>query len=190
MSPAQKQERIAQSATDAAFGYFSATTAAYTHVFGECMRAWAGSIDAQSEKKQKPKSWYQPPPPAMRDPSAPTAMPFTNPAFTNPWMATGWQTSQEVPTAFSALPMAMAMITAGMPRTVAWPLAEANAATQDLSTLAMDNLNETFSPHNASAPSTDNQLPNDMFMMWAELPLALMAAWMTMASTPYNQDSA
>ncbi len=144
---------MAQSATDAFFGYFAAATATYTHIAGEtlCAMADAAAPAEAAKLAEKPKSWYRPPPPSMREQNEPTSFPM----MFNPWFSTGfaandWSASPAMPSAFTAWPAAMSLISAGVPRCVAWPLAEANTATQDCSALAVDAWNDAFASYRST----------------------------------------
>ncbi|MGH1419622.1 MAG: hypothetical protein ACRBCJ_12255 [Hyphomicrobiaceae bacterium] len=154
MPPKEKRDRLAQSMTDATFGYFAAATATYSHIAAESIRAWAEAATPESTNDYKPKSWYQPPPPSMRKPDEFTSFPM----LFNPWQPgskLNWAASPAIPSAITTWPAAMTLISAGVPRAIAWPLAEANCASQDVSALTLESLSEAIASY-SSMDTTDS----------------------------------
>lgn len=159
MFDAQAQTRINKCCSDAAFGYFTAAGAAYAAFAEQAVGYWGEMMKASmpTPAPKKPKSWYVPPPevssatnrastpvdawacmmPWMSGPmSAMTAMPsgandtlMGFPAWMwgplAPWVA------MSDPRTAMAWPMACGMMAVGVPKTVAWPTAQANVAAMD-----------------------------------------------------------
>lgn len=192
MNPSRRQDQITQSATDAAFGYFSATTAAYSHMYRESVRAWEDAVQAdEPERPKKPKSWYRPPPPSMRAPSADTSY-----AVVNPFMPTQFGSTVASPAMLATFPGAAALMAAGVPKAVAWPLAEANSAAQDLTAQTVETVNEALEktkpaaskaedtkPSKAAAPSFkagDTLSPTEVMWAW---PMLMMSTWQELAKS-------
>jgi hypothetical protein len=145
---------------DAMFGYCAAATAAYGHMLDQSIAAWGRALGVQSRPaSRKPASWYRLPDdvdvaPATRyntfrmpaNCNAPmpaaAALTFANEqaiaryafAFASeawPMMAMAPWLALANPRFVQCWPMAAGMMAAGVPRSVAWPTAEANAATID-----------------------------------------------------------
>lgn len=146
--------RIANSTAEAACGYATAVFAAYADFARQSVGFWAQAIDGMMPQPKEPRSWYRHP-----DQRAAAAAPFPAPALT--WMSwfnpalrgqhvPGWPATQPAifnPFEFwlkawplegnpAAWPMAFAMMGAGIPRSVAYPTAQANVAMMDAVTTA------------------------------------------------------
>lgn len=151
MLDAASQQRFTRGCTEASVGYATAATAAYTQMASEALDFWctafsgfSGDVPAAGSKA--------PVPPADTAPAA--EVPFG--LSPDDWSPFPWfdprryeammslDTRSPPPVAFMAManavplrgsstawPFAHAMIESGMPRTVAWPAAEANAAALD-----------------------------------------------------------
>jgi hypothetical protein len=148
------QERFARRCTDAAFGYTAATTAAYVALADQVFEFWAKVLTppgpAAPAAKKETWSW---PVPARQAAPPPPLWPF-------PWAAPMFQPA---PSAYSGLtpyeawfamfpfaapspawPLAFMLIASGVPRTVAWPTAEANVAAMDAADAAAVSVQKVF----------------------------------------------
>jgi hypothetical protein len=155
------QARFAKSYSDAAFGYANAATAAYANWASQAFEMMTGALRSQ-EPAAPPRSWYREPSPAPQSGmgAAPTA------GFPAPWMPFAWPglPASPPPTAAmnpfaawfdmvsfrgspAAWPMACMLIAVGIPRNVAWPTAEANAAAIEAADLARKSLETAFSTY-------------------------------------------
>jgi len=168
------QERFTRSCTDAAFGYTAATTAAYAAFADQVFCFWADVFkparDASSRNKSRPGvtvwGWplpaprQEPPPmpfmPFMPFPWAPPQrqpMPMGFPfAGTNPFAGanaafSAWLGMFPIAAPPAAWPMAFMLMASGVPRSVAWPTAEANAAVMDAADAANASVQKVFSSY-------------------------------------------
>ena len=149
------QERFTRRCTDAAFGYTAATTAAYAAFAEQVFNFWAGRAQPPPKPaddtpspawgwplpapRQEPPPmpffpffWAAPPqrqstPTGFPSPAFPLRAPFAVAASPSPIQA--GSTYAAAPPA--AWPMAFMMMASGVPRSVAWPTAEANVAVMD-----------------------------------------------------------
>jgi len=160
------QVRFTRSCTDAAFGYAAAASAAYAAFADQVLSFWADALQPPQQKAvPEPSTWFGFP--FVRNDAAP--MPFA-------WMMdTRWQP----PTAHNAYgnasaspfdawfgmfpitaspaawspavwPMAFMLISAGVPRSVAWPTAEANVAVMDAADAAAVSVKQVFNSYQTS----------------------------------------
>ncbi len=188
MLDTQLQERFARRCTDAAFGYTAATTAAYAAFSDQVLDFWAGVLKTDQRAAPAPQmTWGWPLPmtaAAPRQELAPVPfMPF-------PWAA---PQSRSVPVdnpfavanaAFStwlgmfpytmpspAWPMAFMMIVSGVPRSVAWPAAEANIAVMDAAEAATVSVQKVLASYctNGGHAVSREQWPTAHLMMFAML---------------------
>lgn len=186
------QTRFSRSCTDAAFGYAAATTAAYADFADQVLSFWTDAL--QPEKRSAaPKApafnpfwpvpmaqagstpmpnpfammaemWMPPPPTTRTRPSSTPAFPFA------PWFgAFPFNPFAPSPTVW---PMAAMMMGAGVPRTVAWPTAEANAAMLDAADAMATSVKQATSSYqsqggHAVAPTWP---PSEMMMLAAFVP--------------------
>ncbi len=226
------QMRFWKCATEAAFGYASATMAAVTvmqdHVHDQIggedrQRAPAPfSFDAFSPFVS-PFQWWTPPQPAspfmpfmgggfpdfarMFFPAAPAQSPmmqawnpfalaaagpfpdfsqfFANPFFNSPWhtqwagmmRSYGWPVPEPSWMMWQH-PMTAALMSAGMPYSVASPTARANASAMDAADAARDGFNKAFSSYHSDgrhAAARTTPIPDLMSLM--------MAPWLAFAET-------
>jgi hypothetical protein len=111
------------------------------------MAAWSGAVDQMveltKEPEQKPSSWFNPAPngaPFYGPPSEAAAMWCTMAGLpVQTWLQ--MMPLRGVPTAW---PFAYWLIAAGVPKDVAWPTAEGNAAMLEASTLATAEFQTAF----------------------------------------------
>lgn len=168
------QERFTRHCTDAAFGYATAATAAYAAFADRVLSFWASALQpsARQEPQQPTFAWSWPvpapppaPPPAWnpfawamprsyapRSPytfggSSAIANPFTamNPFAANPFAA--WLGMFPFAANPAAWPMASMFMASGVPRSVAWPAAEANVAAMEAVDVAAVTVRKAFSSY-------------------------------------------
>lgn len=161
-------QRFAKSYATAAFGYVRAASAAYAAITNQTLDflSQAASQPAPREEERTPRlhlvSGPRPYRSAVSTPMAPEApsMP-TMPDFirlSNAWAASpmfapmrawwGLFPLQGNPTSW---PMAYAMMTAGVPRAVALPAAEANVAAMDAADAAKASIDRAFSTYRSES---------------------------------------
>lgn len=157
------QARFTRSCTDAAFGYTAATIAAYADLTSQVLNFWADALQPAGEDKTSgtkdqagfpfvgqgttptpfaPFDW-------MMDPRwlPPTANCTLGNAVASPFAP--WCGMLPFAAAPAVWPMALMLMSAGVPRSVAWPTAEANVAVMDAADAAADSVKQVF----ASYPS-------------------------------------
>lgn len=204
MLDTELQARFARSCTEAAFGYARAATAAYAAVASQTFEFWANAAKPSSGRSSVPQAWGSP---ARTAADYTVALPFgtwPNPAleffkFPNPWTAAG-AGGAAAQLAFSPVaawwgmfplngnpaswPMAYSLMTAGVPRAVAWPTAEANVAAMEAAEAATDALNSAFATYRSESGYAMAQViaPRQLLaaMMMAPLGASLAFPW-TMA---------
>jgi len=172
-------KRITQCCAEAATGYMAAATAAYTELASCALDFWCTALSGLAEEETKPE---------------PRACPVAEPAFGmaiadwNPLMWFDprrfdalWRLDFMTPPATAMLavantalplrgtsaswPMAKVMIDSGIPRSVAWPTAEANAAALSAADTAANGLRRVlakFHNDNSFGSSTQNMTPTMM----------------------------
>jgi hypothetical protein len=188
------QERFTRHCTDAAFGYTAATTAAYAAFADQVFDFWSGMLT--SERREAPPapkfSWGWPlPVPAPRQRPAPNPfMPFTwalpqasqsrSAAADNPyaWPLAGANAAFSAwlgmfPAAAAAppaaWPMAFMMMASGVPRSVAWPTAEANIAVMDAAEVASASVQQAFASYRSDGGHAVSRQP------WPSANIMMMA---------------
>lgn len=157
------QERFAKCWSDAMFGYANAAGAAYWAMADQAMSFWGeaarGMADATKSKPAAVESWYRPPQPvrtallpAVMQPQPAWGFPRFDGAFPFGGHATAsrspfdlWFDMLPVQGSPAAWPMAVAMLSAGVPKSVAWPTAEANVAMMSAAEAAKETWNEVMS---------------------------------------------
>jgi hypothetical protein len=187
------QERFAQRCTDAAFGYTAATTAAYAAFADQVFDFWAGMLKpAREEPPPTPQfNWGWPLP--MAAPAAPrrdvAPIPFApfawaaapqsrSPMPDNPfaganaafaaWMGMFPYAAYVAPPAW---PMAFMMMASGVPRSVAWPTAEANLAVMDAAEAATASMQNALASYRSDGGHAvvRHQWPTTQMMLLAML---------------------
>lgn len=155
------QERFTRHCTDAAFGYATAATAAYAAFADQVLSFWANALQPSNRREpQQPAfawSWPvapSPPAPAAWNPFAwavpqsfaPTPYSFgSSSATANPFAAWfGMLPFAATPAAWS---MACMFMASGVPRSVAWPAAEANVAAMEAVDVATVTVRQAFSSY-------------------------------------------
>ena len=167
------QERFTRHCTDAAVGYATAATAAYATFADQVLSFWASALKpaARQEPQQPTFAWswpvpapqpaplacnplawampqcYAPPSPYTFGGSSAIANPFTamNPFVANPFAA--WLGMFPFAANPAAWPMASMFMASGVPRSVAWPAAEANVAAMEAVDVATVTVRKAFSSY-------------------------------------------
>lgn len=186
------QSRYVQSCADAAFGYFAAASSAWMEAAKRPMEFWGSTLEAMAPKPE-PRSWYRHP--DERKP-APLPTPFWpmswGPAAATPmqaWFAappaglpmamawpanllSPWLAMMSSPRAMTAWPMAMMMISFGVPESVARPAADANAAALDATRIASEAIDRAFSAYRSEGGHASAQVIGGRKLMTAFLPFS------------------
>ncbi len=186
------QERFARHCTDAAFGYATAATAAYAAFADQVLSFWANALQPSDrrEEKQPAFAWAWPVP--APQPAAPAWNPFAwalpqnaasspysfggSSAAMNPFAA--WLGMFPFAAAPAAWPMAYMFMASGVPRSVAWPAAEANVAAMEAVDVATVSVQQVFSSYRTDGghASVQQGWPAAHLLMLAVLtPLSLGA---------------
>jgi hypothetical protein len=155
------QERFTRGCTEAAFGYTAATTAAYAAFADQVFSFWAGVLEPPGREPAPPPTVWGWPWPTPRQ--GPAAMPFFPFAWATPQRrsAPAVDPFAGANAAFSAWlnmfpyaaappaawPMAFMLIASGVPRSVAWPTAQANAAVMDAADAAAVSVQRVMSSY-------------------------------------------
>lgn len=147
--------RFAKSYTEAAFGYARAATAAYANLAEQTIGMWAKALERP--EPSRPSAFVVGRPRRAAEPQM-LAMttPFEVMQMANPWLRPGTPAYMSVKAWWGlfplegnpiAWPMAYAMMTAGIPREVALPTAQANAAMGEVVELAQRSMASAFSSY-------------------------------------------
>ena len=155
------QERFTRHCTDAAFGYATAATAAYAAFADQVLSFWANALQPSNrrEPQQPAFPWIWPVPAAPSAPPAwnpfawaipqsfaPSPYPFGGAsAAANPFAA--WLGMFPFAATPAAWPMACMFMASGVPRSVAWPAAEANVAAMEAADVAAVSVRQAFSSY-------------------------------------------
>lgn len=194
----RQQARFAKCCSDAGIGYANATLAAYAawseQVFGLCAAATRKLHETESTAAD---TWFKPPTRQPRSTYFAGACAGTTwPMTPFDWMRVGgWSATPDrnpmvacmswwnpfVPQPSPMVwPMAAMMMSAGVPQTVAWPVAEANAAALDAAEIATKALAETYASHHSAsghASSHTTFAPMKAFAMMTAVPVSTTAYW-------------
>jgi hypothetical protein len=174
------QERFARGCTQAAFGYSAAATAAFSDLALRALDFWSTALDGVSsndvpEVDAAPSATKAPDKPAQLAKTHPDAEPPFGFSLAD-WGCLPWFDPQRTArlmdvdasaspfSAFLAManliplrgpstswPMARAMIDSGVPRAVAWPAAEANAAALDAADVATHGLRQILASYHTDS---------------------------------------
>jgi hypothetical protein len=162
MHDTRLQERFARHCTNAAFGYTAATTAAYAAFAGQVFDFWAGVLQPERPAARAPQvSWGWPMPvaaPRQELPSLPflpfawgvpqgRGLPSPDPFAGANAMFSAWLGMFPCAAPPAAWPMAFMMMASGVPRSVAWPTAEANIAVMDAAEVATASVHKVLSSY-------------------------------------------
>ena len=187
-------QQFAKSSTDAVTGYASAAFAAYADFAGQALGYWAQAVDTMMPS-QRETSWYRHP-----DKRAGGQLSFTWPTPSHPALSVfGFPAAGVMPqTLFNPFalwmkawplqgnpaswPLAFTMMGMGMPRSVAYPLAQANTAAIEAANSASKVVNESFSAYRSDGghASTHVLVQTAKVATTAMFPLgmALTAPWL------------
>jgi hypothetical protein len=192
----QLQERFARGCADAAFGYTAATTAAYVALADQVLDFWAGFLNTSRRESAAPgAAWGWPvpvrqePPHALFDPfgwaaprrkGAPLGHPFS-PGYA---AFSVWLDMFPFAAPPAAWPMAFTLIASGVPRSVAWPAAEANAAAMDAVDAAAVTVQQVFPGYRTDGGhAVVRQFWPHLVMLAVLMPLSVGAMLTTMRVT-------
>lgn len=201
MFDSSAQDRFNKSCTDAVVNYLNASGAAYQAVAGQMLRVWGQSVDAFIEQSQQTHGrstsrttnpYNLPTAPRgsascmMPWAALPSAMTPSNPfaSFTPfgvpygmftpmaPWM------EMMKPFQSTAFPMAVGMISFGVPEQVAWPAARGNAAALDAYNIAANSMEKALSDYRREQERTPTkvqriehtEVPNPFTLAFAIMP--------------------
>jgi hypothetical protein len=186
------QSRFTRSCTDAAIGYARAASAAYAAMADQTMDFWATAAKSPSSTTPTA-SYFVSAPRRMAAPTIPMT-PFDFFQMSNPWSdasraafapVAAWWGLAPFQTNPMSWPMAHAMMSAGVPRSVALPAAEANVAVMDAANTASASVSQVFSSYRseggfAMAPQAASPRSNPMLAAFL-MPFgaaALVAPWL------------
>lgn len=164
------QQRFARGCAEASLGYATAATAAYSQLASQALDFWCTALSGLVEEKSGDRDAPKP----SASPAPCGEMPFG--MSLADWTPFPWfdgrrvqamfnfDTSTPPPVAFLALanafplrgssaswPFAQAMIESGVPRAVAWPAAEANAAALDAADVASNGFRQIVASYHTES---------------------------------------
>ncbi len=179
------QSRFAKSYLDAMHGYMNASAAASNAVMGNVFDFWATAAKTMaSGKPPAPAPAMLPMMPWGFPMMAPTAMPFwsqptANPAANVMMPFEFWMSMTPFGRSPVVLQMAYGMMAFGVPRDVAMPTAEANAAAFDAAEIAVGPFQNAFSSYRSDGGHATAQIKflQRMAAMVMLSPLGAAAAW-------------
>ncbi len=144
-------ERIATCYCEAMFGYAEAASAMWWAVTHASIDTCASMVKAASKDDGKPKSWFNPE-------AAPALFGGDRAAFDWFGNATGalpsldiWFDMFPLRGGPAAWPMAFGMLSAGVPKAVAWPAAAANAAMMEAAEVASGEMQNAFASYHSES---------------------------------------
>jgi hypothetical protein len=158
--------RFAKSYTTAAFGYARAASAAYAALADQTLDFWAQAAKTttsrQNDDFQPSKPYLVTGPRPYRSAFAPAPAPVSTPLdlfkVSNAWASSpmfapmrAWWGLFPLEGNPTSWPMAYAMMTAGVPRAVALPAAEANIAAMDAAEAASASIDRAFSTYRSES---------------------------------------
>ena len=155
--------RFAKSYATAAFGYARAASAAYAALADQTLDFWSTATRVSpSAERPRPNlqlvSGPQPYRSAVSSPAVAAAQPMDFVGMTNVWAASpmfapvrAWWSLFPLQGNPASWPMAYAMMTAGVPRAVALPTAEANIAAMDAADAATASIDRAFSAYRSDS---------------------------------------
>ena len=159
-------QRFAKSCATAAFGYVRAASAAYAAFADQTLDFWsraASRSDARDDEETPRLQLVSGPRPyrsavtaGPATPAAPAALDFVR--MSDAWAASpmfapmrAWWNLFPLEGNPASWPMAYAMMSAGVPRTVALPAAEANVAAMDAADAATASIDHAFSSYRSDS---------------------------------------
>jgi hypothetical protein len=184
-------QRFAKSYTTAAFGYVRAASAAYAALADQTLDFWkraSSGADNDEDSRLRLVSGPRPyrsavsnPDAYSRSPSVPTMPDFVR--LSNAWAASpmfapvrAWWGLFPLEGNPSSWPMAYAMMTAGVPRSVALPTAEANVAAMDAAEAAKASIDHAFGTYRSESGFAVAQIVSSPKSWLSALMLAPFAA--------------
>lgn len=166
MTPVDSElsQRFARSCTTAAFGYARAASAAYAAFANQTLDFWVSAASRSSHHDDhRPSRPYlvtgpRPYRSAMTPAQVETAGPLDFVRMTQAWAASpmfapvrAWWGLFPLEGNPASWPMAYAMMTAGVPRAVALPAAEANVAAMDAAEAASTSIDRAFATYRSES---------------------------------------
>jgi hypothetical protein len=202
-----QQTQFNRSCSDASFGYAKTILAMYAEASNGALAFWADVANATSEpagpRSTRADVWYEPsrasrsayrPVSSVSADSNPMTAWFAafappspadtgSAAFMNPMLAF-WNMMPMSATP-AAWPMAYGMIASGVPRSVAWPAAEANTAAMDAMSTAATAMGAPFSSYHSAGGFASAQVfsPAGVMGMMGALPVGFAAMFPWLAHT-------
>jgi len=190
-------ERFARSCTTAAFGYARAASAAYAVLAHQALDFWANAAKGRAEADDRPDtgpyllSGPRPFRSAVTTESSEDATPMAHfIRASQAWAASpmfapmrAWWGMFPLEGNPASWPMAYAMMTAGVPRNVALPTAEANVAAMDAAEAASASVNHVLSTYRSESGFAVSQvvsaktLIGAMFLAPVTLTFAMKLPW-------------
>jgi hypothetical protein len=180
--------RFAKSCTTAAFGYARAASAAYAALADQALDFWSTAAHAYSAgatSDSRDLRLVTGPRPYRSAVSSAHVVPSTPSEFLQ--LSTDWANSPMFAPARAwwglfplqgnpaSWPMAYAMMTAGVPRAVAMPTAEANIAAMDAAQLATQSIDRAFSSYRSEGGYAVSPMGSAQALMTAMFPAPLPA---------------
>jgi len=161
--------RFARNCTDAAFGYARAASAAYAAMATQTIEFWVKAAERPDPSPPSvPYSVKRPSPPdrGARDRYTREVTPLNFMLMANPWLrqdsafasVTAWWSLFPLQGNPASWPMAYTMMTAGVPREVALPAAEANIAAMEAAEIAKQTLENVFSSYRSDSGYATSQI--------------------------------
>lgn len=190
-------QRFARSCTTAAFGYARAATAAYAALANQTLDFWAQAAKSPARDDYKPSAPYLVTGPrSYRPATAPapmeTAIPFDFFRISNAWASSpmfapvrAWWGLFPLEGNPASWPMAYAMMTAGVPRAVALPAAEANMAAIDAAEAASTSIDRVFASYRTEGGFAVSQFTAPSKAMLQALFLTPFAPFATTVRLPW-----
>jgi hypothetical protein len=183
--------RFARNCTDAAFGYARAASAAYAAMAKQTLDFWANAAEQPGD----------PSPPSLaysvkrsdaadrdgRDGEKSGVTPLDFMLMANPWLrqdsafasVTAWWSLFPLKGNPASWPMAYTMMTAGVPRDVALPAAEANIAAMEAAGIAKQTLDNVFSTYRSDSGYATSQILGPYSMISSAATIATLATAVT-----------
>lgn len=179
--------RLAKSYQAAAFGYARAASAAYAAFADQALDFWskAARVAPTNERKIA----FSVPRPGSRPVHTPA--PITTPLdlfqMANPWLdpkspafasMRAWWGMFPLEGTPASWPMAFGMMQSGIPRTVAFPAAEANIAAMETASLLQESVTRSYSAYRSDGGHATSHIkhPVALYAAWA-MPMAAAFKW-------------
>jgi hypothetical protein len=181
-------QRFARSYTTAAFGYARAASAAYAAMASQTLDFWAQAAQRGSEAPERPATspYLLSGPQPFRSAMAVTAGEMASPMTammrsTQAWAMSpvfapmrAWWGMFPLEGNPASWPMAYSMMTAGVPRAVAVPAAEANVAAMEAADAAKASMDRVFSSYRSDSGFAVSQVITSRNLAMLLAPLSMM----------------